>query len=60
MDVNNNVAVGTEEYASMIEVIIRQKVLAEFLASHDYVSRDDIFCILGIKSKESSKADDEK
>lgn len=60
MDGNNNVAVGIEEYAAMIEVIIRQKVLAEFLASHDYVSRDDMFCILGIKTNESSKVDDER
>ena len=60
MDINNNVALGTKEYVSMIEVIVRRKVLAEFLSSHDYVSRDDIFCILGIVPQESSKADDEK
>lgn len=51
MDENKRVNINTEYFLELLEADIRQKVLADFIKNHEYVTRDDILCILGLREK---------
>lgn len=51
MDEIKRVNINTEYFLELLEADIRQKILTDFIKEHEYVTRDDILCILGLSSE---------
>ena len=54
MDEIKKVTISLKDFIELIETDIRQSVLKDFLKNHEYVSREDILCILGLANKENA------
>lgn len=51
MDEIKKVSISTQTFIDLLETDIRQKVLSDFIKTHEFVSREDIYCILGLSSE---------
>ncbi len=54
MDEIKKVSISAKDFVELLETDIRQRVLKDFLKNHEYVSREDILCILGLLHKEKT------
>ena len=54
MDEIKKVSISAKDFIKLLETDVRQRVLKDFLKNHEYVSREDILCILGLLHKEKT------
>lgn len=48
------VSITVKDFIELLETDIRQRVLKDFLKNHEFVSREDILCVLGLLNKEKT------